>query len=904
MIEAFMKTEIKSKWTMGLTAVLLLVPFGAFAATDDLSTTLSKGMFEEEANHNPGAAIQVYESLIDRFDADRKLAATAVFRLGECYRKQGSTNEATAQYQRILSEFADQAPLVALSRQNLAASGMAQAALAPVERVAEYNETCSLLESQRKKLKDLLVQFTPGSAFVKAAHTEIDATLEHKDQLEASYPGLIAASPDGRGGENSATVLDVGEISRVQAIIKNSPDLINAPDQSGQTLLQTYAGRGNLAVVKLLLDSGAAANGIKQPDLSPLHFAAGNGHKSVVDLLLSKGAKADVKTEAGVTPLHLAVLKGYELVAKDLIEAGAPVSAKVILGSSRTADSLTYEFHVGQTPLHVACLKGYPGLVDLLIAKGADVNAEDAKGATPLTVATQGNDEDMVKTLLAAHADANAGAYSALNAAASQGNVTVLDLLLSHGANPNVNHTLEQAVVFKHPKAVKKLIEFKADPNVKNANGLPLIFGALSDPPTLLALLEGGADPNQQRDGGASALRDVASSNGDYDQALEMLLTHGADPNAADPAQGFTALHLAAMSRKTGAMSLLLKHGAKVNAQAKDGRSPLHFAVMNSNQEVAAVLLDSGADPNLRDNNGTTPLDIAKQQPGAVPFAPPPGGRGAPSLSLPTAPTKPVNIADLLREHGGTDDLPRFDRIEVRRFPKYIATVFSRSTNDLSRFSLLELLAVHYGFVSAVNYPRPGQIPTYDGRSRTIQGSLGFPNLDRIEIRRPKPDGKAWTRISVSVRSILESGDCSRDSWLQWGDQVEIPEADRPLFEQWNGFSEAALTNVQNCLRRQVEFTVKGETNNLTLQPGWPLARNFSGANSEFRYAPPQFYLVPALENSGLLRTSSDLSRVKVTRHNSNTGENWDRTFDCSGTKPYPDLWLRDGDVIEVPDKP
>ena len=843
-----MKTEIKFKWTMGLVAVFLLVPFGAFAATDDLSTTLSKGLFEEEANHNLGAAIQVYQSLIDRFDTDRKLAATAVFRLGECYRKQGSTNEANAQYQRILREFADQAPLVTLSRQNLATLG--------------------------------------GSP--------------------AAQSGTNQENSGSKAAESPVIMGELGEISRVQAIIKNSPDLINAPDQSGQTLLETYARRGDLAVVKLLLDNGAVANGIKHPDLTPLHFAAGNGHKAMVDLLLSKGAKADVKNEAGVTPLHLAVLKGYELVARDLIEAGAPVNAKITADTRRTADILTYDFQAGQSPLHVACLKGYAGLVDLLIAKGADVNAEDAKGATPLTVAAQGNDEDMVKKLLAAHADANAGGYSALNVAASQGNVTVLDLLLSHGANPNVNHTLEQAVVFKHPKAVKKLIEFKADPNAKYANGPPLVFGALPDPPTLSALLEGGANPNQQLESGESPLEAVMNlkqSNDQVDQALEMLLTHGADPNSADLAHGTTALHLAAMSGRTGEVNLLLKHGAKVNAQANDGQTALHFAVRRQNPEVVALLLANGADPNLRDNNGTTPLDIAKQQPApvGVPFALPIPGAVAASPGSPTPATKPVSIAELLREHGASEDLPRFDRIEVRRFPNYTATVFSRSTNDVNRFSLLELLAVHYGFVSALNYSRPNPIPGYDRRSGIIQGALSFPSLDRIEIRRPKPDGKDWTRISVSAQSILESGDCSRDVWLQWGDQVEIPEADHALDEHWSGFSVAAFTNLENCVRRQVEFTVKGQTTNLTLYLRRPLGY---GGNIPFNYTPPQFYLVPALENSGLLRTSSDLSRVKVTRHNPGTGENWDQTFDCSGSERYPDLWLRDGDVIEVPDKP
>jgi hypothetical protein len=51
------------------------------------------------------------------------------------------------------------------------------------------------------------------------------------------------------------------------------------------------------------------------------------------------------------------------------------------------------------------------------------------------------------------------------------------------------------------------------------------------------------------------------------------------------------------------------------------------------------------------------------------------------------------------------------------------------------------------------------------------------------------------------------------------------------------------------------------------------------------------------------LRTSSDMAHIKVKRHNTGTGESWEKTFDCSGATPLPSLWLRDGDVIEVPDK-
>jgi hypothetical protein len=142
---------------------------------------------------------------------------------------------------------------------------------------------------------------------------------------------------------------------------------------------------------------------------------------------------------------------------------------------------------------------------------------------------------------------------------------------------------------------------------------------------------------------------------------------------------------------------------------------------------------------------------------------------------------------------------------------------------------------------------------------------------------------------------------------LQWGDQVEIPEADHALDEQWKGFSVTAFTNLQNCATRHVEFIIKGVPTKLILKPGWPVGGypEVPGMRGPpFNYTPPQFYIVAALNNSGLLRTSSDLSQVKVTRHNRGTGEDWERIFDCSGSIPLPNLWLRDGDVVDVPDRP
>ena len=84
---------------------------GGVAQTNNLTGLLQQGLFEEQANRNLEAAIADYQSLATQFEKDRQLAATAVFRLGECYRAQGRTNEAASQYQRIIREFSDQQTL-------------------------------------------------------------------------------------------------------------------------------------------------------------------------------------------------------------------------------------------------------------------------------------------------------------------------------------------------------------------------------------------------------------------------------------------------------------------------------------------------------------------------------------------------------------------------------------------------------------------------------------------------------------------------------------------------------------------------------------------------------------------------------------------------------------------------
>ena len=1056
-----------------LAAALGLAVSSAFAATNDLTSAIQRGLFEEEANQNLGAAIQAYQTVASQFDKDRKLAATAIFRLGECYRKQGNTNAAAEQYERVLREFSDQPTLVTLSRQNLASLGSAPPGpvtpvvsevealalenqlavltnLPPAERrmAVRQNFTNPVLTSLMQKLAEAEQNLATAKKEYGPQHMEVQkATVlvetinrQIDEQVDGVLQGLKAQAAAERrtaemlGGQtarvvgkeasastpaSAATSRDADEVKRIQTLIKDSPDLINAPDGVGETLLDTAAAKGNMGVVKLLLDSGAAVDGLQQPGLTALHYAAGNGHKAAVDLLLSKGAKPDTRTEGGVTALHLAARNGYESVVKALLAAGAPVNAKNTKQEDHPAPLgyLHYRLaHSGQTPLHLAASAGFTGVVELLLAKGADADAVDDPGRTPLSYAVEGHYQLVVQLLLAAHANPNSGSCDLpLTEAAYYGDMPALKLLLANGADPNISTNLQgnfggvygssafgggnvtplaAAVSRQHPEAVAELIRAKADPNGSSPDGTPLVFPALGDVPTLKALLEGGADPNRPGRQGASPLyqavmedkpaavevllaykADVNAGRTDngytplqiaadraYKPAAELLLKAGADVNAVNK-DGWVALCLAVMQKHLEMAQLLLAHNADPNARDKDGQTPLYHAVMDGQREMAELLLANKADPNAkdkngetplhvavsrgqkeiaelllankadpneRDNSGRTPLDLAKNmvqqgqpgRPGRVPSYP-----GQPFSASTTAreqESKPETMADLLRRHGALDDLPHLDRIGVRRTTVgYCETAFAKPAQDWSHFTLLELIAVQYSFLASS--PNDGGGESYSASAFVHTFSrLPFPDLAHLHISRPARDLKSWHDEVVDLTPVIESGDRAKDVRLEWGDMVEIPEADHPLYEKWDGFSRAEMGNLKKCLTRKVEIVVKGQVTPVTLAPkisgleetpgypGWQpsvtMDTNVLGLGKATVEptitARVPFWLMSVLLQSRLVLISSDLSRVKVTRRDSATGQERKWVVDCSKAgESAPDLWLENGDRIEVPEK-
>ncbi|MBC6415998.1 MAG: ankyrin repeat domain-containing protein [Bdellovibrionales bacterium] len=119
--------------------------------------------------------------------------------------------------------------------------------------------------------------------------------------------------------------------------------------------------------------------------------------------------------------------------------------------------------------------------IENLIALGFDVNERDDRGQTPLHYASRyGILNKVVKALLKAGAEVNAtdkNGYTPLHITSLYGsdNLDVMKTLLEAKAEVNVkdnkgNTPLYWAVVFQRIDKVKVLLEFGADPSIKNKN--------------------------------------------------------------------------------------------------------------------------------------------------------------------------------------------------------------------------------------------------------------------------------------------------------------------------------------------------------------------------------------------------------------------------------------------------
>jgi tetratricopeptide (TPR) repeat protein len=135
-------------------------------ASSSLENHLRQGLFEEEANQNYEKAGTHYRAVLDAYQRQRTLAASATFRLGELARKANDTTAAASSFQAVIEQFPEQEKLLQLSRENLTALGINEydpaalsESLLELEK-AVLNQT-DVVEDKRK-MRDNLLRSSPA----------------------------------------------------------------------------------------------------------------------------------------------------------------------------------------------------------------------------------------------------------------------------------------------------------------------------------------------------------------------------------------------------------------------------------------------------------------------------------------------------------------------------------------------------------------------------------------------------------------------------------------------------------------------------------------------------------------------------------------------------------------------
>jgi ankyrin repeat protein len=103
-----------------------------------------------------------------------------------------------------------------------------------------------------------------------------------------------------------------------------------------------------------------------------------------------------------------------------------------------------------------------------------------------------------------------------------------------------------------------------------------------------------------------------ATQSGDQ-AALESAVAGGANVDAVEGDNGYTALHIAALNNNGKAAKFLVDHNANVNARDDDQATPLHLASNRNSKDVIVVLLAAKADVNAVDEDGETALYLASE---------------------------------------------------------------------------------------------------------------------------------------------------------------------------------------------------------------------------------------------------------------------------------------------------
>jgi ankyrin repeat protein len=297
--------------------------------------------------------------------------------------------------------------------------------------------------------------------------------------------GQVKLAHETSDGQNAFVVAArFGSTEVLKLLIETDASIVLKADKRKNTALHMACSNGHLGVVKLLLETDAsnieavnsanrtafdlAAEGgytdivafmLKRSDVDALHiswhnytpllWAAWSGKKDLIEMLMAvEGTDLSRMTTGGKTLFTIAAALGLGDLCRDLIDRGIANVTRPDLGGAFS-------------PLHCATDSNKAGMLELLIAQpGVDKNVRSRDGFSPLWYAVRGENVKSVMTLLSHHVDVdtpdNRG-RTPLLMAVQKGNQEIVRLLLTAGAKAQLDEALESALA-KRDKEIVQLL--------------------------------------------------------------------------------------------------------------------------------------------------------------------------------------------------------------------------------------------------------------------------------------------------------------------------------------------------------------------------------------------------------------------------------------------------------------
>ncbi|XP_053335581.1 ankyrin repeat domain-containing protein 27 isoform X1 [Clarias gariepinus] len=397
----------------------------------------------------------------------------------------------------------------------------------------------------------------------------------------------------------------------------NDPSIVTpfSRDDRGYTPLHVAAICGQSQLVELLVSKGAAVNATDYHGLTALHLSCQKGYQGVTLLLLHYKANTDAQDNNGNTPLHLACMYGHEDCVKALVYYDMHTC------------QLNVQNDKGDTALHIAARWGYGGIMEVLLENGASTLLLNKANQSPLHCALNSRVLSLLeRTYGSAGKKTPSPSPQSADSSSRRTSVSSMSSTVSLEASSESDRTrqkevekLLRAVADGDVEMVRYLLEWlDEEPEDEEKTELPaktdLCHPLCQCPkcePTqkkLRTLQLDRLGVNSSSTDGFMPLH-VAALHG-HTALISLLIRHGANINACN-GQNATPLHLACQNSHTQVVRSLVECNAKLNKKDQYGNTPLIQACLKGHEEIVAVLLESGASLNQSNNQGNTALHEA-----------------------------------------------------------------------------------------------------------------------------------------------------------------------------------------------------------------------------------------------------------------------------------------------------